>query len=145
MFHLNRASDSPPTTIDHGADVRGGKLHGGSFGGHQSRLHLHRNPKPVFTLISVHLWPLPGAEGPIIFDHASKWLYNPNLGIIGFNRDRPNAPARMHSGTMKPVVLHQEVRPRLAMRPGCVARRNGEYRRCGTANVFCGVEPKAGR
>ena len=45
----------------------------------------------------------------------------------------------------KPVVLHQEIRPSLAMRPGCVARRDGEYQRCGTANVFCGVEPKAGR
>jgi DDE superfamily endonuclease len=45
----------------------------------------------------------------------------------------------------KPVVLHQEVRPALAMQPGRVARRDSEYRRCGTANVFCGVEPKAGR
>jgi len=45
----------------------------------------------------------------------------------------------------KPVVLHQEVRPPQAMRPGRVARRDGEYQRCGTANVFCGVEPKAGR
>src|SRR5215831_2762537 len=45
----------------------------------------------------------------------------------------------------KPVVLHQDVRPPQAMRPGHVARRDGEYRRCGTANVFCGVEPKAGR
>ena len=45
----------------------------------------------------------------------------------------------------KPVVLHQEIHPPLAMRPGCVARRDGEYQRCGTANVFCGVEPKAGR
>jgi transposase len=44
----------------------------------------------------------------------------------------------------KPVVLHQEVRSPQAMRPGRVARRDGEYRRCGTANVFCGVEPKAG-
>jgi DDE superfamily endonuclease len=31
------------------------------------------------------------------------------------------------------------------MKPGRVARRDGEYERCGTANVFCGVEPKAGR
>ena len=31
------------------------------------------------------------------------------------------------------------------MRPGRVARRDGEYQRCGTANVFCGVQPKAGR
>ena len=45
----------------------------------------------------------------------------------------------------KPVVLHQEVRPPQAMRPGRVARRDGEYKRCGTANVFCGVQPKAGR
>jgi hypothetical protein len=43
----------------------------------------------------------------------------------------------------KPVVLHQEVRPPLAMRPGRVAQRDGEYQRCGTANVFCGVGPKA--
>ena len=45
----------------------------------------------------------------------------------------------------KPVVLHREVRPPQAMRPGRVARRDGEYQRCGTANVFCGVQPKAGR
>jgi transposase len=45
----------------------------------------------------------------------------------------------------KPVVLHQEVRPPLAMRPGRIARRDCEYQRCGTANAFCGVEAKAGR
>src|SRR5260370_27045013 len=45
----------------------------------------------------------------------------------------------------KPVVLHEEVRPPVAMQPGRVARRDAEYRRCGTANVFCGVQPKAGR
>lgn len=45
----------------------------------------------------------------------------------------------------KPLVLHQEVRPAVAMQPGRMARRDSEYRRCGTANVFCGVEPKAGR
>jgi transposase len=45
----------------------------------------------------------------------------------------------------KPVVLHREVRAPVAMKPGRVARRDGEYERCGTANVFCGVEPKAGR
>src|SRR5216684_8242323 len=45
----------------------------------------------------------------------------------------------------KPVVLHQEVRSPQAMRPGRVARRDGEYQRGGTANVFCGVEPKAGQ
>jgi transposase len=45
----------------------------------------------------------------------------------------------------RPVVLHQEVRPPVVMQPGRVARRDSEYKRCGTANVFCGVEPKAGR
>ena len=45
----------------------------------------------------------------------------------------------------KPVALHQHVRSPQPMRPGQVARRDGEYQRCGTANVFCGVQPKAGR
>ena len=45
----------------------------------------------------------------------------------------------------KPVVLHADVRPPRPMRPGRIARRDSEYKRCGTANVFCGVEPKAGR
>ena len=45
----------------------------------------------------------------------------------------------------KPVVLHREVRPAAGMQPGHVVRRDYEYKRCGTANVFCGVEPKAGR
>jgi len=31
------------------------------------------------------------------------------------------------------------------MSPGHAARRDYEYKRCGTANVFCAVEPKAGR
>ena len=45
----------------------------------------------------------------------------------------------------KPVVLHAEIRSPMAMKPGRAARRDYEYRRCGTANVFCGIEPKAGR
>ena len=45
----------------------------------------------------------------------------------------------------KPVVLHRYIRPPKAARPGQIARRDYEYKRCGTANVFCGVEPKAGR
>src|ERR1700738_1981091 len=44
----------------------------------------------------------------------------------------------------KPVVLHEDTRPSIPLRPGRVARRDYEYRRCGTANVFCGIEPKAG-
>jgi hypothetical protein len=45
----------------------------------------------------------------------------------------------------KPVVLHAESRPARPMRPGQIPRRDSEYKRCGTANVFCGVQPKAGR
>src|ERR1035437_10208053 len=45
----------------------------------------------------------------------------------------------------KPVVLHAEVRPPQLVRPGQVAKRDSEYKRRGTANVFCAVEPKAGR
>jgi len=45
----------------------------------------------------------------------------------------------------KPVTLHAEVRPASPARPGREARRDSDYERCGTANVFCAVEPKAGR
>jgi transposase len=45
----------------------------------------------------------------------------------------------------KPVVLRADVRPPHPMRPGRILRRDSEYQRRGTANVFCGVEPKAGR
>jgi len=45
----------------------------------------------------------------------------------------------------KPVQLLDEKREPRPMRPGKVARRDGEYVRCGTANIFCAVEPKAGR
>jgi transposase len=45
----------------------------------------------------------------------------------------------------KPVVLHEDIRAPLSAQPGRAARRDYEYRRCGTANVFCGVQPKAGR
>lgn len=44
----------------------------------------------------------------------------------------------------KPVVLHEDTRPPVPMQAGRSARRDYEYRRCGTANVFCAVEPKAG-
>lgn len=45
----------------------------------------------------------------------------------------------------KPVSLHAEVRPPRPARPGHLAKRDSEYRRCGTANIFAVVEPKAGR
>ena len=45
----------------------------------------------------------------------------------------------------KPVFLHADLRPSRPMHPGQVLRRDSEYERRGTANAFCGVEPKAGR
>jgi hypothetical protein len=45
----------------------------------------------------------------------------------------------------KPVSLHGEVRAPQTVRPGVVAKRDSEYKRKGTANVFCAVEPRAGR
>ena len=45
----------------------------------------------------------------------------------------------------KPVSLHADVRAPIPAKPGKVAKRDNEYKRCGTANVFGVVEPKAGR
>jgi len=45
----------------------------------------------------------------------------------------------------KSVTLHADVRPPSPAQPGREARRDNEYERRGTANVFCAVEPKAGR
>ena len=42
----------------------------------------------------------------------------------------------------KPVTLHADVRRGSPAVPGREARRDNEYERCGTANVFCAVEPK---
>jgi DDE superfamily endonuclease len=45
----------------------------------------------------------------------------------------------------KPIALHADVRPPRPAKPGQPARPDNEYKRCGTANVFGAVEPKAGR
>lgn len=45
----------------------------------------------------------------------------------------------------KPVSLHADVRPPIPAKPGKPAKRDNEYERRGTANVFGVVEPKAGR
>ena len=44
----------------------------------------------------------------------------------------------------KPVTLHADIRQPSPAVPGREARRDSEYERRGTANVFCAVEPKAG-
>jgi hypothetical protein len=45
----------------------------------------------------------------------------------------------------RPVVLRGASRPGRPMAPGRVAREDYEYVRKGTANIYCMVEPKAGR
>ena len=60
-----------------------------------------------------------------------EWPYNPQQPVICVDE--------------KPVTLHADVRPASPAIPGREARRDNEYERRGTANVFCGVEPKAGR
>jgi hypothetical protein len=45
----------------------------------------------------------------------------------------------------KLVTLHADVRPASPAKPGREARQDNEYERRGTANIFCAVEPKAGR
>jgi hypothetical protein len=45
----------------------------------------------------------------------------------------------------KPISLHDDVRPARPMASGKNKRPDNEYKRCGTANVFCAVEPKAGK
>jgi hypothetical protein len=45
----------------------------------------------------------------------------------------------------KPVSLHRDLRSPIPAKPGRLAKRDNEYQRCGTANVFGVVEPKAGR
>jgi hypothetical protein len=55
---------------------------------------------------------------------------------------RCDLPARSRP---KSLGFHAEVRPPSPATPGQIAKRDGEYKRCGTANVFCAVEPKGGR
>jgi len=45
----------------------------------------------------------------------------------------------------KPVSLHRDIRPPQSATPGKIGKRDNEYLRCGTANVFCAVEPQAGQ
>ena len=60
--------------------------------------------------------------------------------------ERPHNPAEpVVCLDEKPVSLHDDVRPARPMAPGKLRRPDNEYKRCGTANVFCAVEPKAGK
>ena len=41
--------------------------------------------------------------------------------------------------------MHTDARQCRPARPGHIAKRDNEYKRCGTANIFAVVEPKSGR
>lgn len=59
--------------------------------------------------------------------------------------EKPGSPAEpVICLDEKPVSLHAEVREPIPAQPGSPAKRDSEYKRCGTANLFCAVEPKAG-
>jgi hypothetical protein len=45
----------------------------------------------------------------------------------------------------KPVTLHADLRAPIPAKPGRPAKRDNEYERRGTANVFGAIEPKTGR
>ncbi len=45
----------------------------------------------------------------------------------------------------RPVVLREDARRGQPMAPGKLTRTDYEYVRCGTANIFCIVEPLTGR
>ena len=42
-------------------------------------------------------------------------------------------------------MLHEEVRRPIEAKPGNIRKRDSEYKRNGTANAFCAIEPKACR
>jgi len=41
----------------------------------------------------------------------------------------------------KSISLHADVRPPIPAAPDRTAKRDNGYKRCGTANLFCAVEP----
>jgi hypothetical protein len=63
------------------------------------------------------------------------------------NYERPYAAAEpVICFDEKPLVLHDEVHLLVPAKPTRrIAKQDSEYKRCGTANVFCAVEPLAGR
>ena len=72
--------------------------------------------------------------------------YIENMEDVLETYERPYNPAEpVICLDEKPITLHAEVRPPMAAEPGREARQDSEYKRCGTANGFFAVEPKAGR
>ena len=79
-----------------------------------------------------------------VADLNEKYIHN--MEDVLETYERPYDPAEpVVCLDEKPITLHADVRPASPAVPGREARRDNEYERCGTANVFCAVEPKAGR
>jgi hypothetical protein len=57
-----------------------------------------------------------------VFDVPSPLAYDPQQPVVCLDE--------------KPVTLHADVRPTSPVQPGREARRDNEYERCGTANMF---------
>ncbi len=79
-------------------------------------------------------WCIPGAGGEFV------WRMEDVLDVY----ERPYDPRRPVVGLdEKPVQLLSDKTEPLPCRPGAAARADYEYRREGTANVFCAFEPLA--
>ena len=82
------------------------------------------------------MWCVPQLDGEYIKRmeqvlDAYELPYNPDVPVVCVDE--------------KPVVLHSDARAAIAMTEGSPKRVDYEYVRNGTANVFCGVEPKVGK
>lgn len=64
--------------------------------------------------------------------------------ILDLLEKPPKKPEPVVCLDERPVQLHAEVRTPIPGAPGRIRKRDGEYRRCGTANVFAIVAPRTG-
>lgn len=60
-----------------------------------------------------------------------KRLYNPDLPVVCLDES--------------PKQMIKETRPAIEMKPGCDAKQDFEYERCGVANLFLASEPLTGK
>ena len=80
-----------------------------------------------------------GASRNSMMSTSRRWrMCSERTNSLTIRRNRWSAWMRSRSAFMPKCVR------RSAAAPGREARRDSEYERCGTANVFCAVEPKAG-
>ena len=88
----------------------------------------------------------PWREKNVVRGQAGSGIHSPSMeDVLELYEKPPSSSEPVVCIDEKPVVLHRDLRACQPMLPGRVGRRDYEYKRCGTANVFCGTEPKAGR